>query len=511
MENETTYKVQYKDGTSISFEKLNGVRKVQLKKYASANEISAKMIESGFEIVKLPIQSQYLLFEIQASIKGQNWSQKEKASILIDTYFSTIGKVYGANNYMYLGQTSLVLIPFDNLTSQEVASKLGSKGTIKHNLENCFVVEYESETIMKDKVNELNLEEWVELADPNFSNLSEIPIDRKRNIQDAHRFINMKLPPQDSHDILNAKDRIKGKASVKIAIFDTGIDHDHYDLKDALQGQPHYDAISWDNNPYPYNRNSHGTLCAGIAAAQKKYESGVNGIGYGCSISDYRICYHGKNTGGIYKEFHYDLYSMINAFNKAAFVDKVDVISCSWGVGQKYKTLEKVLKNVSEKGREAKGLPIVFSAGNGENNVSFPANSSYVITVAAVDRSKQPIRNTIIDGIEYFGSNFGENVDLAAVGTDIITTDMLAHYGRVSASIENFNYDKKFRGTSAAAPQVAGCIGLMLSKNNKLSFFEIKDLLTDKCNLSKFKTKTKKNYGVGILNVAKVLSKINVT
>lgn len=511
MPSNDTYTVTYKDGTSIQFNKMKGVRKVKLRRNASSSGLTNKMVPLGVDVVKLSEQSHYLLYDNQENMNSGGLLKKHYNRLKVMRYFKTVGSAYRAKNKFYIGKNSLVLIPVSDLTKEQVTREIGNRGVVKHKSNNCFVIECDTEEIMKKRVNELNQETWVAIADPNFSNLETIPEDRQRNITDARRFINMTVPPQSSHKILNAVGRPNGKSAIKIGIFDTGIDREHFDLKEALNNQPHFDAIAWDHDPYPFNRNAHGTLCAGIAGARKKHQSGVNGIGSGCSIIDYRICLNAKSSDGFFNRFEYDLYSLINAFNIAAFTHEVDVISCSWGVGQSYKSLEYVLKNVSENGRNSKGLPIVFSAGNGESEVNFPASSPYVITVAAVDRQKIPLKGRIDNEIYYPGSNYGDNVDIAAIGTEIVTTDMLAHYGRVSLSLHNFNYDKNFGGTSAAAPQVAGCIGLMISKNSELKLEDIKGLLTDKRNLTAFGETPQENFGAGILNVLEILSKINVT
>ncbi|MEA2075956.1 MAG: S8 family serine peptidase, partial [Euryarchaeota archaeon] len=65
------------------------------------------------------------------------------------------------------------------------------------------------------------------------------------------------------------------KSVVKIAIVDTGVQHDHPDIA-ANYVSGGYDWSNDDNDPY--DDHGHGTHCAGIAAAVMDNEEGIAGV-----------------------------------------------------------------------------------------------------------------------------------------------------------------------------------------------------------------------------------------
>jgi subtilisin family serine protease len=256
----------------------------------------------------------------------------------------------------------------------------------------------------------------------------------------------------------------KGSKSIKIAVVDTGVDYTHPDLLSQMDvntaelngssgidddGNGFIDDIYGYNfvlkNGDPQDGNGHGTHCAGIIGAAH------NSIGVAGVMAEVKIValkFLSDNGSG----------ETIDAVAAIDYAIKrgVNVMSNSWGGGEKDQSLEEAIKAADKA-----GIIFVTAAGNesSDNDVvaSYPANYKVpnIISVASF---------TIMGSKSSF-SNFGINsVHVTAPGTAIFSTYKKGGYSSLS-------------GTSVAAPFVAGIVGLMLSKNAHLTPSQIKEKL----------------------------------
>lgn len=358
-----------------------------------------------------------------------------------------------------------------------------------------------------------NSPDWLICCDINYNTLDS-RVAQHAYIEHSHDIEPLDLPVQKSYELtktFEAHNKFSGNSDIKIAIFDTGIYDGHPDLKKAAltsMGDTPLPIFYINNNSddptLPFADNSHGTNCAGLACASRflPEAKGVDGVGRGCSFIDVRIGYtHGT-------ELHLDMFNLIEAFYKTGFGNNpANVISCSFKLSIGFNCLEQIINLVVNKGNNNKGVSVVFAAGNAGKQAGFPAFLESIVTVSATNHLGHPkikgekTPNQEVDDSNW-GSNFGPKVDLAAPGTFIITTSNPRN------TYENpLGYRKDFSGTSASAPQVAGCIGLMLSIDPDLRPEKIKSLL--KNNTTEFPVPTEHHYGTGILNVMKTLENIN--
>ncbi len=416
--------------------------------------------------------------------------------------------VYKHADLEYYGTSSLVVLPTTELTKEEVEEI--TQGTITDQIGNYFEVKYENDHVAGLQVKILEQHPLVKAVDYNLRSYRETPENEYRNYENADWPATVNFPPQDAYNVIKVPriSRKLGSAHIKIAVFDDGANLEHFDLRKPAMNQDHWDAIGNDFDPSPLNQDAHGTMCSGIAAGfRTRGNYGINGVGSGCSLVIYRIGFRGTALRGYGMEFKTSIFAIIKAFFRAAYCSPVDVISCSWVLKARFGTLDYLLEDISENGRGGLGLPIVFASGNECAPARFPANTKNVITVSAVDLLKKPIVCLGKDMKSSWGSNYGEHVDIAAVGTKLVTTDIMAEYG-INTRIDkwqDFNYYHAFDGTSAAAPQVAGCIGLMLSINPKLKLAELKDILLQ--STSEFSIAPKQNFGKGVLDVENTIFK----
>lgn len=208
----------------------------------------------------------------------------------------------------------------------------------------------------------------------------------------------------------------KGSDEVVVAVVDTGVDYTHEDLKDniwenpyqpTLKGQHGFDFLNGDSDPT--DDNGHGTHCAGIIGAKGDNGTGVTGVNHNVKIMALKIL---DESGSGYGDDEVNAYHYINkALNLGV---NIKAINNSWGGGEKSEIFAKLMDLVG-----AKGAVSVCAAGNdgadNDEEINYPSGyeSTYKIAVAASDES---------GNLAPF-SNYGkETVDLAAPGTDILST-----------------------------------------------------------------------------------------
>lgn len=216
--------------------------------------------------------------------------------------------------------------------------------------------------------------------------------------------------------------------AARIAVVDTGIAAKHRDLRGKVVAQR--DFVNEDGTAEE-ERSGHGTHVAGTAAAKTDNRRGIAGGCPDCKILAAKVLTEGDNGEGGFDS------DIIQGIIWAADND-ADVINLSLGNPQPNPALEKALNYAHDK-----GAVIVAAAGNNGqfgNKPDYPAAYPNVIAVAATDAS---------DGPADF-SNHGDYVDVAAPGTDILST-VRRGYGTYS-------------GTSMASPHVAALAGLLAAQ-----------------------------------------------
>ncbi|MEA2201689.1 MAG: thermitase, partial [Solirubrobacteraceae bacterium] len=210
--------------------------------------------------------------------------------------------------------------------------------------------------------------------------------------------------------------------SATVAILDTGVDASHPDLAGQLAPGTSIVDPSSDGTTDP---NGHGTWMAGIVAAATDNGTGIAGIGYaGVKVMPVTVLGAGGTgsdgdiiNGVIYAADHGANVILMSFTNPGFSQSLQDAIDYAW----------------------SKGAVVVAAAGNDESaTINYPAGDRGVVGVANSDES---------DALSPT-SNYGQDVFMAAPGTNIYTTSAGGGYSTIS-------------GTSAAAAEVAGAAGLM--------------------------------------------------
>ncbi|PCH99135.1 MAG: hypothetical protein COB85_00675, partial [Bacteroidetes bacterium] len=226
-----------------------------------------------------------------------------------------------------------------------------------------------------------------------------------------------------------------------------GIDDEPNGYIDDING---WDAADNDNDPNPLNPTNsyftHGTHCAGIAAAKTDNNIGIASVGFNVSLMAVKI---GADANSL-------LYGAFQGV-EYAIAAGANIISMSWGGGsfsQTYQNLFDLAHN--------QGIVLIAAAGNSNTTIPmYPAAYNYIISVGATNSSDQKASF----------SNYGSTIDVMAPGQSIWSSlaGSSSSYGSMS-------------GTSMACPLVSSLAALMLSWDPSLTPDELEDCLKSSCD-----------------------------
>ena len=274
----------------------------------------------------------------------------------------------------------------------------------------------------------------------------------------------------------------EGSSDITVAVIDQGVELTHPDL--AANMVSGYDATT---NTSPaggpvLDGDNHGTAVAGIIGAIKDNGIGITGVAPGCKIMPIRVSLNSSILFG----FNYT--QAANAFDWAR-THGADVINCSWSGIAPNSTLTTAISNALTLGRNGKGCVVVFSSGNGDSTIPYPASLGGVLTVGAISYDGKRKTPSSPDGEYWWGSNYGTAVDLVAPGVQVATTDRSGSVGYnppvfgafYTTDYGNQAYTQHFNGTSSAAPHVAGVAALILSAYPDLKQYEVRRVLLRSC------------------------------
>lgn len=255
----------------------------------------------------------------------------------------------------------------------------------------------------------------------------------------------------------NAWDFGQGSNNIIIASIDSGVDANHPDLSANMwtntDGSHGWNFINDTSNSA--DDNGHGTFTAGVMGAVGNNAIGVVGVNWTTRIMALKFL--DNNGQG----------SNFNAGRALQWAtDKgAKVINNSYGCI----CIDKLLEDAVDYAHD-RGVVVVAAAGNGRND----ASGTFVSTIDAIDFTPANADNAIVVGAtDAFDqkagfSNTGPKIDVTAPGVDIISTK------GANSCTTNYCINK---GTSFAAPHVAGLAALMLANNPSLSPEQIRQLI----------------------------------
>ncbi|MCC6167020.1 MAG: S8 family serine peptidase [Caldilineaceae bacterium] len=267
-----------------------------------------------------------------------------------------------------------------------------------------------------------------------------------------------------------------GSSSVVVAIIDTGIDYTHEDLAANIwvnptecpqgYGKCEADGTDDDDNGYiddfyginavtnsgdPMDDYGHGTHVAGTIGAVGNNGKGVVGVDWTVKIV---ACKFLSATGGGTVADAVKCFNYVNHLKNEQNV-KIIATNNSWGGAAPSQALQDAMAGPDQ--------PLhICAAGNGNSDAThYPAGFDLdnIIAVAATDHS---------DLYADF-SNFGNWVDIAAPGVNILSTVPTG-----SCPICDPSGYATISGTSMATPHVTGAVALIASKYSTLELNQIR-------------------------------------
>ncbi len=260
-----------------------------------------------------------------------------------------------------------------------------------------------------------------------------------------------------------AWDHTTGDSSIILAIIDTGIDVDHPDLDDRIwyNIDESTDGIDLDSNGYVsdfrgwnfYNNSnnidddhSHGSHCAGIAAAESDNGVGIAGMDWNCQIMVLKAL-GASGSGSALGVSRAMTYAVDNGAH---------IISMSLG-SMSPSSLEQ------EAAEYAWNNNVTIFAAMGNDDVGdphYPAAFPEIIAVGGTDSDD----NRAHPFCGSPGSNYGDYIDICAPGNWVWST------------VPNGSYGYKC-GTSMATPHAAGLGSLIKSLRPNYTPAEIRALM----------------------------------
>ena len=240
----------------------------------------------------------------------------------------------------------------------------------------------------------------------------------------------------------------RGSKKVRIAVVDTGIDLDHPDLDGQIVSG--YDFINDDN--VPDDDEGHGTLIAGIIAAETNNGEGIAGINWDTELMPVKVLNEeGQGT--------HDTVALGLVY---AAINGARVINLSFGGEQSSRTLEDAIDYAYNQ-----GCILVAGTGNDGGAIMYPARLPHCIAVGATDELDNLCDEQIWgNGLS---SNYGSEIDVVAPGNNIIST----YPGGIFATAS---------GTSMSTACVSGTAAMILSANLNLSNSGVREIIRESCD-----------------------------
>jgi subtilisin family serine protease len=274
-----------------------------------------------------------------------------------------------------------------------------------------------------------------------------------------------------------------GDPNIVIAIVDDGVDANHPDLVNNLV--PGYDFLDNDELTHAERDNhgnvdSHGTMCAGLAAAEGDNYIGVMGVTWHCKIMPIRIAH---TVDGSAEEYDW----ITNAETATAFrwaaAHGADILSNSWGThsgGNLNAIVRSAIMDITSPGgigRNGNGCLVLFSSGNDNDYLDRESRVPEVIGVGATDPND----------VRCDYSNYGPELDIVAPSGSmtppwtrgIWSTDTtgIGGYSDYNTDPNILDYTEGCAGTSTSCPIVAGVAALILSVEPDLTNEEVRHFL----------------------------------
>lgn len=277
----------------------------------------------------------------------------------------------------------------------------------------------------------------------------------------------------------------EGDDDIRVAILDEGVDTLHPWLRDAVVDEA--DFVDDNIHARPDGDDAHGTACAGIVVSRHSIS---RGLAPNVSLVAVRIA-KSDNAGF----WIFDDFDTADAIDWSWDDANADILSNSWGGGPAVDIITRAFERARTQGRGGKGSVIVIAAGNSQTEMDYPGNLPNMLTVGASNQWDERKTKHSKDGETWWGSNYGDSLDLLAPGVSISTTDI-----RGARGYSNTLHTGSFNGTSSSTPHVAAAAALVLSVKPKLKESDVRRIINETADPLTSGNKWNKFEGHGRLN-----------
>lgn len=264
---------------------------------------------------------------------------------------------------------------------------------------------------------------------------------------------------------------IDSKRDVIVAIIDTGVDINHYDLQGSIwtnEKEIPLNGIDDDMNGYiddvnGYNFNKrnnivlpevssevHGTHAAGIISARHE-NGGTRGFAYDEHVKIMPLKVLDANENGY-------MSSVVEAI-KYAKNNGAKICNISLGAYSYDSNIDNAIK-------ENPDMIFVVSAGNGLNFIGYSLDERDVYPAKLDYDNVITVSNVSFNGEKYESANYGSYVDVFAPGTFILSTVPGNSYAYLT-------------GTSMAAPFVSAICAMIYSRFENVPISNYKKIIID--------------------------------
>ncbi|MHB8261736.1 MAG: S8 family serine peptidase [Bacteroidia bacterium] len=362
----------------------------------------------------------------------------------------------------------------------------------------------------------LNVIDGIRYAEPNYvSTLSSVPNDAHYAADQASLHPTTTYPNANIN-VEGAWDAQTGQSSVRVGVFDTGIDQTNSDLSGQVIGGYDYVnnvAITIGVN---HDGEGHGTSCAGIIGALRNNGIGIAGIAggdvaagnTGCKLFDMRIADDSGHFVGLTSEAQ----AIVDGA-KSTSAGGYGLNIMSFSNGSRYESLtfydaiqfadQSGVTFVASRGNYF-ASPVPSGCGSSAPNIgdaTYPAclPDEMVINVGAsgTDGNWKTAGNSSSSNCDNYSSMTGGGIDVIAPGTDAL----------VFTTQTSTNGFTGFDGTSASAPHVSGVAALMLSSVNDLVIEDVESIL-EMSAIEKNGTSYNGYAGYGLIDATAAMNKI---
>ena len=256
----------------------------------------------------------------------------------------------------------------------------------------------------------------------------------------------------------NAWSITEGSPTIRIMVFETGVQQDHPDINQVAGRDFTTGATNGILGGGPSNQcDNHGTAVAGCITGIINNSIGTVGVAPDCKVISAKV---GTAVTPCSGSWQGQTSWTVNAINWG-IANGVRVTNNS----NDYGTASTAMTNAYIAARNAGVVNFASSGNSGNTNIGFPARSTGVIAVGASSRNGQKASF----------SSYGSKLAFVAAGQSIYTTDRTGTNGYGAGDYTTID------GTSFSSPYAAGVAALILSVNPSLSAAQVESIMQTTC------------------------------